>query len=89
MNAKQRFLANKALAGRHNELVASGEFNAAADAAMLHFISRLPLAGDVQSAAANGNRIEGAMLFLSALTNIGQPNELAAVDTGDNLKRLP
>lgn len=66
---KLRFLANKELARKHRELMASPDFQAAAEAALQHF-------SDLETrtsskAEASFHRIAASREFLGVLLNLG------------------
>lgn len=70
MNAKQRFLENKAAVEAHAELTASNSFRSACDAAMIELSNSLGSASDMNHAAANAYRMEGARAYLQKLLTL-------------------
>lgn len=73
LSPRARFLANKELAKAHSALMASVQFERAADAAMLQTQLDLPISVNSEGAAANHYRMQGAKYFLLNLLTLGDP----------------
>lgn len=72
MKSKERFLADKARAGRWNDLTASGDWQAAVDMAMLEMLERQRgKIGPVYDAQAAAHRLSGAAEFETILSKLG------------------
>lgn len=67
-------------------LVASLAFERAADAALLQFVNNLALSANIEQAAANEFRTQGAKLFLQLLCDIGRPDQVVERESIGTLK---
>lgn len=84
LSPKQRFKANTDLVAGFNDIVDSSKMQAAFDAAFLEFTLNLPVCNDMQTAAANGYRTEGARRFLNTLQGLNSDTpKQSRNDTGN------
>lgn len=72
-SAKERLLAEKAIANQHLDTVSSEAFLRAAEAALLEMVMAAPSEVSEADAAANYHRIVGARDYLRALLSIAEP----------------
>lgn len=84
---KQRFLEIKQAADRHRDTVDSTPFAVAMDMAILQVVWDLDLAvaSDVQSAAANYWKLQGAMKYMKELESLGNVKVEKSKISEDNL----
>lgn len=85
MTPKERFRASGA-AKRFLEIVDDPVFQIALDAAFLQHTAHLQPCNDMQTAAANGYRTEGARAFVAILSNLPIEQEPPKPTTSPNLK---
>ena len=74
MTHREKFRASEISKGFQN-VIDSVQFQAAKDAAMLHFMSLLNKPSSQEEAAANDYRRQGAQAFLDTLENLKTENE--------------
>ena len=84
---KQRFVESTRIAEAHKDTVDSSQFLLAMDMALLQIVSELKSTSDVQAAAANYWKLEGALSYMKTLSQLGDapPSRNALPD--DNLIR--
>ena len=80
LQPKRDFLSNAQRASNHEDLILSPAFKEAVQAAMLHYISRLPM-----SNAADAFKVQGAREFAEELMNIGNETVPQTRNTPDLL----
>ena len=85
MTPRERFRALEISKGFQN-VIDSVQFQAAADAAMLHFMTLLNKPASQEEAAANDYRRQGAQAFLDTLTNLKTENEKPNNSNRGNLR---
>jgi len=87
LTPRLRFQENKDYTASHKELVASDRFRAASEAALVQTILSFPETNDINEAASNWHRIEGARAYLRTLLNIAESAPLAPTKPNQNLTR--
>lgn len=87
MTYREKFRASDISKGFQN-VIDSVQFQAAKDAAMLHFMSLLQKPSSIEDAAANDYRRQGAQAFLDTLENLKTDNEKPTQLTSGNLRRV-
>jgi len=85
---KARFLDVKQAADNHRDIVDSSQFALSMDMALLQFIWELPATDDVQKAAANHWRLQGALTYMKKLAHLGDvtPDKPESLDGNLNWK---
>jgi len=69
MSPREKFRKSESAKG-WNDIVDSKQFSIGADAALLHFMGTLQKVDNIESAAANEYRRQGATAFLDTLVNL-------------------
>jgi len=83
MSPRTKLLNNKALADKVRDMVDGEVFDTAADAALLQYVSSLPIPLSVEQHAMNYAKVAGAMEFLTMFRRI------ADMTTPTSVKGLP